>query len=114
MLSKLHSIGVRQDRGSIVFKEAEVLFNNFVKQTESIFNNLPKPLKQRSFRMHDLVLLIDISLKVQKASGRLLKTNAQLYNFIRESTSDLISLLNDSGSITLALAPQLITQNLIS
>ena len=68
MLSKLDSIRVRKDRGSLVSKEAEVLFNKFVKQIESIFKNLPKPLKWLSFLLHDLTLLTDIPSKVQKAS----------------------------------------------
>jgi len=45
LLLKLHSIRVSQDRGSLVSKEAEVLLNKFVQQVESIFKNLPKPLK---------------------------------------------------------------------
>jgi len=45
LLSKLHSIGVNKDRGSHVSKEAEVLLHKFVQQVESIFKNLPKPLK---------------------------------------------------------------------
>ncbi|MBW2656057.1 MAG: hypothetical protein JRC91_14490 [Deltaproteobacteria bacterium] len=68
LLSKLHSIRVSKDRGSLVSKEAEVLFNKFVKQVDSIFKNLPKPLKWQSFLMHDLTLLTDIPSKVQKAS----------------------------------------------
>ena len=67
LLSKLHSIRVSKDRGSLVSKEAEVLFNKFVKQVDSIFKNLPKPLKWQSFLMHDLTLLTDIPSKVQKA-----------------------------------------------
>jgi hypothetical protein len=35
---------------------------------ESIFKNLPKPLKWQSFLLHDLILLTDIPLNVQKAS----------------------------------------------
>ena len=70
LLSKLHSTKVSQDRGSMVSKEAEMLFNKFVKQVESIFKNLPKPLKWQSFLMHDLILLIDIPLKVQTASAK--------------------------------------------
>ena len=68
LLSKLHSTKVSKDRGSIVSQEAEALFNNFVKQVKSAFNNLPKPLKWQSFLLHDLVLLTDIPSKVQKAS----------------------------------------------
>jgi len=68
LLSKLHSIRVSKDRGSHVYKEAEALLHKFVQQVESIFKNLPKPLKWRSFLTHDLILLIDIPLNVQKAS----------------------------------------------
>jgi len=68
LLSKLHSIRVRRDRGSIVSKGAEALLNNFVQQVESIFNNLSKPLKWQSCLMHDLILLTDISSKVKKVS----------------------------------------------
>ncbi|MBC8440337.1 MAG: ParB/RepB/Spo0J family partition protein, partial [Deltaproteobacteria bacterium] len=67
-LSKLHSIGVSKDRGSHVSKEAEALLHKFVQQVESIFKNLPKPLKWRSFLTHDLILLTDIPSNVQKAS----------------------------------------------
>ncbi|WP_457551993.1 hypothetical protein [Desulfobacula sp.] len=45
LLSKLHSIRVSKDRGSLVSKEAEVLLNKFIQQVDAIFNNLPKPLK---------------------------------------------------------------------
>lgn len=68
LLSKLHSIKVSKNRGSIVSEEAEVLLNKFIQQVESIFENLPKPLKWQSFMMNDLILLTDISSKVQKAS----------------------------------------------
>jgi len=77
LLSKLHSIRVSKDRGSIVSKQAEALLNKFVQQVESIFKNLPKPLKWQSFLMHDLILLTDISLKVQKASVKLDLNKAQ-------------------------------------
>jgi len=68
LLSKLHSIRVSQDRGSIVSKDSEALLNNFIQQVESIFNNLPKPMKWQSFLMHDLILLADIPLEVKKTS----------------------------------------------
>jgi hypothetical protein len=68
LLSKLHSIMVSQDRGSMVSKEAEVMLNKFIQQVESIFNHLPKPLKWQSFLMNDLILLTDIPSIVQKAS----------------------------------------------
>ncbi|WP_299979696.1 ParB/RepB/Spo0J family partition protein [Desulfobacula sp.] len=68
LLSKLHSIRVSKNRGSHVSKEAEALLHKFVQQVESIFKNLPKPLKWRSFLTHDLILLTDIPSNVQKAS----------------------------------------------
>jgi len=68
LLSKLHSIRVSQDRGSMVSKEAETLLNKFIQQVETTFNNLPKPLKWQSFLNNDLILLTDIPSKVQKAS----------------------------------------------
>ena len=68
LLSKLDSIRVSKDRGSLVSKEADDLFHKFMEQVESTFNNLPKPLKWRSFLNNDLVLLTDIPSKVQKAS----------------------------------------------
>jgi hypothetical protein len=68
LLSKLHSINVSKDKRSLASKETEVLLNKFVQQVESIFKNLPKPLKWQSFLMHDLILLTDIPSKVQKAS----------------------------------------------
>jgi len=52
----------------MVSKEGEVLLNKFVKQVESIFKNLPKPLKWQSFLLHDLILLTNILSNVQKAS----------------------------------------------
>jgi hypothetical protein len=68
LLSKLHSIMVSQDRGSMVSKEAEVLLNKFIQQVVSIFNNLLKPLKLQSFLMNDLILLTDIPSIVQTVS----------------------------------------------
>jgi len=64
--SKLHSIRVSQDSGSMVSKEAEALLNKFIQQVETTFNNLPKPLKWQSFLMNDLILLTDIPLMVSK------------------------------------------------
>ncbi len=68
LLSKLHSIRVSKDRGSLVSKGAEVLLNKFVQQVEFIFQNLPKPLEWRSFLNNDLILLTDIPSIVQTAS----------------------------------------------
>ena len=68
LLSKLDSIRVSKDRGSMVSKEADALFHKFMEQVETIFKNLPKPLQWRSFLNNDLILLTDIPLNVQKAS----------------------------------------------
>ena len=67
LLSKLHSIRVSQGRGSMVSTEAEALLNKFIQQLESIFKNLPKPLKWRSFLNNDLIILTDIPSTVQTA-----------------------------------------------
>ena len=66
LLSKLHSIRVSLDRGSMVSKEADDLFYKFIEQVESIFKNLLKPLKWLSFLLNDLSLLTDIPSKVTK------------------------------------------------
>ena len=68
LLAKLDSIRVSKDRGSMVSMEVDDLFHKFMEQVESIFKNLPKPLKWRSFLNNDLILLSDIPLKVQEAS----------------------------------------------
>jgi hypothetical protein len=77
LLSKLDSIRVSKDRGSMISKEADDLFYKFIEQVESIFKNLPKPLKWLSFLLNDLILLTDIPLKVQKASVKLDLNKAQ-------------------------------------
>ena len=68
LLSKLDSIRVSKDRGSVVSDETSELFYKYVEQVESIFQNLPKPLEWLSFLLHDLILLTDIPSRVQKAS----------------------------------------------
>ena len=68
ILSKLDSIRRSRERGSVVLETENDLSNKYVGQLESIFKNLPKPLKWQSFLLHDLVLLTDIPSKVQKAS----------------------------------------------
>ncbi|WP_299984045.1 ParB/RepB/Spo0J family partition protein [Desulfobacula sp.] len=68
LLSKLASIRVSKDRGSMVSKEADDLFHKFMEQVELIFKNLPKPLQWRSFLNNDLTLLTDIPSIVQTAS----------------------------------------------
>jgi len=71
LLSKLDSIRRSKERGSLVLEVDKDLSHKYVGQVEFIFKNLPKPLKWRSFLMHDLILLTDIPLKVQKASVKL-------------------------------------------
>ena len=68
MLSKIDSIRVSKDRGSMISKEADDLFYKFIEQVELIFKNLHKPLKWLSFLLNDLILLTDIPSNVQKAS----------------------------------------------
>jgi len=82
LLSKLHSIRVSQDRGSLVSNEADDLFHKYVEQVASIFKNLPKPLKLTSFQMYDLILLTDIPLKVQKVSGGLRAWDNGIYKLL--------------------------------
>jgi len=91
LLSKLHSIRVRKDRGSLVSKEAEVLLNKFIQQVDAIFNNMPKSLKWQSFLMNDLHLLTDIPLIVQTASVRHGLNKAQTKALARlEQVSDKV------------------------
>ncbi len=71
LLSKLDFIRRSKERGSVVLEADKGLSHKYVGQVESIFKNLPKPLKWRSFLTHDLILLTDIPLKVQKASVKL-------------------------------------------
>ena len=54
--------------GPLVSKAADGRFHKYVEPVETIFKNLPKPLKWQSFLVHDLLLLTDIPSKVQKAS----------------------------------------------
>ncbi len=68
LLSKFDSIRRSKARGSVALEAEKVLSNKYVGQVESIFKNLPKPLKWQSFLMHDLILLTDIPSIVQKAS----------------------------------------------
>jgi ParB-like chromosome segregation protein Spo0J len=91
LLLKLDSIRVSKDRGSLVSKEGDDLFHKYVEQIESIFKNLPKPLKWRSFLMHDLILLTDIPSKVQKASVKHKLNKAQTKALARlERASDKV------------------------
>ncbi|MBT6339011.1 MAG: hypothetical protein HOJ48_06910 [Desulfobacula sp.] len=71
LLSKLDSIRRSTERGSVVLEGDKSLSNKYVGQVESIFKNLPKPLKWQSFLIHDLILLTDIPSNVQKASVKL-------------------------------------------
>ena len=62
----------------MISKEADDLFYKFIEQVESIFKNLPKPLKWLSFLLNDLILLTDIPLKVQTASVKYDLNKAQI------------------------------------
>ncbi|MDA3791847.1 MAG: hypothetical protein PF503_25540 [Desulfobacula sp.] len=77
LLSKLDSIRVCKDKGSLVSKVADDQFHKYVELVEPIFKKLPKPLKWLSFLTNDLILLTDIPLKVQKASVKLDLNKAQ-------------------------------------
>jgi len=68
LLSKIDSIRRSKERGSVVLETEKDLSNKFIGQVESIFSNLPKPLKWQSFLMNDLILLTDIPSIVQTAS----------------------------------------------
>jgi len=71
LLSKFDSIRRNKERVSLVLEVDKDLSHKYVGQVESIFKNLPKSLKWQSFLMHDLILLTDIPLKVQKALVKL-------------------------------------------
>ena len=89
LLSKLDSIRRSRERGSVVLEAEKALSNKFIGQVESIFKNLPKPLKWQSFLMNDLVLLTDIPSKVQKASVKYDLNKAQTKALARlEQVSD--------------------------
>ncbi len=66
LLGKLHSITNSKNRGSKISKEAELMFNKFVKQVDDIFKNLPKSLEWRSFYNNDLPILMDICQEVRR------------------------------------------------
>ena len=68
ILSKFDSIRRSRECGSVALENENDLFHKFMGQVESIFKNLPKPLKWQFFLLHDLVLLTGIPSKVQKAS----------------------------------------------
>ena len=91
LLSKLHSIRVSIDRGSKVSKRSKAVLRKYAQQVESIFKNLPKPLKWQSFLRHDLILLTDIPSKVQKASVKYSLNKAQTKALARlEQVSDKV------------------------
>ena len=103
LLSKLDSIRVSKDRGSLVSKEADVLFYKYVEQVESIFQNLPKPLKWLSFLLHDMILLTDIPSKVQKASvkHKLNKAQTKALARIERASGKVFNDITQKGSIPL-------------
>ena len=91
LLSKLDSIRRSRERGSVVSEAEKNLSNKFIGQVETIFKNLPKPLKWQSFLMNDLSLLTDIPLKVQKASVQYDLNKAQTKALARlEQVSDKV------------------------
>jgi len=91
LLSKIDSIRRSKERGSVVLETENDLSNKFIGQVESIFNNLPKPLKWQSFLMNDLILLTDIPSKVQKASIKHALNKAQIKALAKlEQVSDKV------------------------
>ena len=68
LLTKLYSIRVSKNMGSLISKATDDRFHKYVEPVESIFKNLPKQLKWQSFLVHDLLLLTEIPSKIQKAS----------------------------------------------
>ena len=80
LLSTLDSIRRSRERGSVVLETEKDLSNKFIGQVESIFKNLSKPLKWRSFLLNDLILLTDIPSKVQKTPTRIAFLNADFRN----------------------------------
>ncbi|MBT3386420.1 MAG: ParB/RepB/Spo0J family partition protein [Desulfobacula sp.] len=91
LLSKLDYIRRSRERGSVVSEQEKDLSYKYVGQVESIFQNLPKPLKWRSFLAHDLVLLTDIPIKVQKASVKYDLNKAQTKALAKlEQVSDTV------------------------
>ena len=69
LLSKLDSIRRTRERGSVVLDAEKELSYKYVGQVESIFSNLPNSLKWQPFLMNNLILLTDIPLNIQIASG---------------------------------------------
>ncbi len=68
LLGRLHSILSSKNRGSHVFKKAELLLSKFTQQLEQIFKNLPNYLEWRSFYLNDLPILMDFCEEVREAS----------------------------------------------
>jgi len=103
LLSKLDSIRVSKDRGSMVSKEAEDLFHKFMEQVELIFKNLPKSLQWRSFLNNDLILLTDIPSIVQKASVKhgLNKAQTKALARLEQVSGKLFQDITQTGSIPL-------------
>jgi len=91
LLSKTDSIRRSKERGSVVLETEKDLSNKFIGQVESIFDNLPKPLKWQFFLMNNLILLTDIPLIVQTASVRHCLNKAQTKALARlEQVSDKV------------------------
>jgi len=60
LLSKLHSIHVRQNKQSILSEDEHILFSKFTKQVNKYFQMLPKRLEWISFYTNDLPLILEI------------------------------------------------------
>ena len=83
LLGKLHSTMMSTNRGSRVSEERKLLFNNFVKQVQRIFDNLPKPLEWQSFYIHDLNLLVQADQAVRKVSIQNKLTKSQTWSLVK-------------------------------
>jgi len=79
LLTKLDSIRVSKNMGSLISKATDGRFHKYVEPVESIFKNIPKQLKWQSFLVHDLLFLTDIPSKVQKASVKHELNKAQIF-----------------------------------
>ena len=66
-----------------VSEERKLLFNNFVKQVQRIFDNLPKPLEWQSFYRHDLNLLVQADPDVRKVSIQNKLTKSQIWSLVK-------------------------------
>ncbi len=70
LLGKLDNMRRSKERGYKVNGETEITSHKFMGRVIKIFNNLPKPLKWRSFYENDLPLLVQVSQDVKEVSIR--------------------------------------------